>query len=176
MTATRKTARTTKATAPALLAAWNFPKRSDFFFDFPKAAEFTGPGLAACPKCRSTELYEGEINAKGFVTNEDKVGGCHHCGFHWDLRLLPKVPRANSAGVAASWSNPEVKAARTTKHGVTVKAGGKTTDHKSVAAAFRALNLPMAKHIQFRGKLKASGKEIFEHNGVMHAFRLVEND
>lgn len=77
--------------------------------------------------------------------------------------------------MAKSWTDTTVKAARMTKHGVTVKAGGKTTEHKSVAAAFKALGLPMPKHIAFRGKLKASGKEVFEHNGVMYGFRLVES-
>jgi hypothetical protein len=82
----------------------------------------------------------------------------------------------HSAGVARSWGDESVKAARLTKHSVTVKAGGKTTEHKSVASAFKALGLPMPKHIAFRGKLKVSGKEVFEHNGVMYGFRLIDND
>jgi hypothetical protein len=134
--ATRKTA----ATAPATpIAAFSFPKRSDFHFDFPRGTDF---GL-------SPLVF---------------------------TKPLGKPLRKQSAGVARSWGDASVKAARTTKHGVTVKAGGKTTEHKSVAAAFKALGLPMPKHIKFRGKLKASRKEVFEHNGVMHAFRLVESD
>lgn len=130
----RTTLRTTKKQA-ATLAAFRFPKRSDFHFDFPRGVDFGLPPL-----------------------------------------VLKTVKGKRSLGVATSWSNPEVKAARMTKHGVTVKAGGKTAEFKSAAAAFRALGLPMSKCIKFRGKLKASGKEVFEHNGVMHAFRLVEND
>jgi hypothetical protein len=133
MTAARKTARTTKATAP--VAAFRFPKRSDFHFDFPRGVDF---GLAPLVSARP-------------------LG-------------------ARSAGVAKSWTDASVKVARMTKHGVIVKAGGKTAEFKSTAAAFRAFGLPMSKCIAFRGKLKASGKEVFEHNGVMHAFRLVEND
>jgi hypothetical protein len=130
------TARTTlRATKKQTVAAFRFPKRSDFHFDFPRGVDFGLPPLVSA-----------------------------------------RPLGARSAGVAKSWTDASVKAARLTKHGVIVKAGGKTTEHKSAAAAFRAYGLPMSKCIAFRGKLKASGKEVFEHNGVMHAFRLVEND
>lgn len=132
MTTARTTLRATKK-QPAALAAFRFPKRSDFFFDFPRGTDF---GLAPLAT--------------------DRALGKH------------------SAGVAKSWNSEAVRAARLTKHGVTVKAGGKLTEHKSVAAAFKALSLPMPAHIKFRGKLKASGKEIFEHEGKMYAFTLAE--
>jgi hypothetical protein len=130
MTAARTTLRATKK-QPATLAAFRFPKRSDFHFDFPRGTDF---GLAPLVSARTL-------------------------GKH-------------SEGVAKSWNSESVRAARLTKHGVTVKARGKLTEHKSVAAAFRALFLPMPAHIKFRGALKASGKEVFEHEGTMYAFTL----
>lgn len=86
-----------------------------------------------------------------------------------------KPRTSNSAGVALSWVNPEVKAARLVRHSVKVRADGTTTEHKSVAAAFRALRLPMNVHIRFRLALKsaADGKAVFENGGKMYAFELV---
>lgn len=135
--------------------------------------EPVGPGLAACPRCGSEELYEGEV-IKGIVKNEDKVGGCHHCDFHWDLRLLPKQRAGNAAGVAVSWTDPKVMAARLTRNGVTVTFEGKTHEHKSVRDAFRHYRLPDSAHIRFRMRLKASGKEAFEHSGKLYMFKLVD--
>lgn len=131
----RTTLRATRKTATTPVAAFRFPKRSDFHFDFPRGVDF---GLAPL--------------------------------------VFAKARSAQGEGVSKSWADESVRAARMTKHGVTVKAGGKTAEFKSTAAAFRALRLPMSKCIAFRGKLKASGKEVFEHNRVMHAFRLLESD
>lgn len=38
-----------------------------------------------CPECGSTELYVGRINKLGFVADEDKVIGCHHCDWEYEV-------------------------------------------------------------------------------------------
>lgn len=80
---------------------------------------------------------------------------------------------SNSAGVAASWKNPEVVAARLTRDGVKVSVdGAKPTEHKSTRDAFRHYRLPDSKHIRFRMKLKAEGNQTFEHNGKKYVFTI----
>lgn len=64
------------------------------------------------------------------------------------------------AAIAASWADPDVKAARATKHHVSV-AG---TEYNSVHAAFTALGLPLNKVIKFRAELKANGKAEFDNH------------
>jgi hypothetical protein len=84
-----------------------------------------------------------------------------------------KPRTSNAAGIAASWLNPEVAAARLKRNGTEVTVDGVTTEYKSVAEAFRALTLPVEKHIRFRMRLKASGTEIFEHDGKQYHFKIV---
>ena len=85
---------------------------------------------------------------------------------------------SNSAGVAASWADPAVKAARTTRNGVTVtldaEDGTEVFEYKSTRAAFEAHDLPDGKHIRFRMKLKASKAEMFEHEGKKYFFKIVD--
>src|SRR5271165_4945220 len=86
-------------------------------------------------------------------------------------RTFEVKPRtSNAAGIAASWLNPEVAAARLTRNGTEVTVDGVTSEYKSVAEAFRALTLPVEKHIRFRMRLKASGTDIFEHDGKQYHF------
>jgi hypothetical protein len=59
-----------------------------------------------------------------------------------------------SAGVAASWTKPEVRAARRQRSAVEVDG----TIYPSVYKAFLALDLPVSVHIPFRGELKAKGE------------------
>ena len=84
----------------------------------------------------------------------------------------PANIQSNSASIAASWNDSGVKAARLTRNGVTVTVNGKTTDHKSVRAAFSDYSLPDSKHIRFRLKLKEAKTAIFEHNGIQYLFNL----
>lgn len=46
--------------------------------------------LTVCPECGSTELYTGRAKdiggGLGVVVDEETVGGCHHCDWHYDLR------------------------------------------------------------------------------------------
>jgi hypothetical protein len=79
---------------------------------------------------------------------------------------------SNAAGVAASWHDPEVRAARQKRDGVTVEVDGKKTSHKSTRDAFRHYRLPDSKHIRFRMRLKESRSEVFEHNGKKYKFTM----
>jgi hypothetical protein len=80
---------------------------------------------------------------------------------------------SNSAGVAASWADPEVVAARMQRDGVSVTVDGVTNDFKSTRAAFRHYRLPDSKHIRFRMKLKASREEVFEQNNIKYLFKIL---
>ena len=46
--------------------------------------------LTVCPKCGSTELYHGELDADGHVVRELEVGGCHSCDWTFDSGILRK--------------------------------------------------------------------------------------
>lgn len=87
-----------------------------------------------------------------------------------------KTPAARAAKTEAStsmkesWSDKEVRAARSLKQ--RVMADG--TEYRSVAEAFGALDLPMPKHVKFRMELKAAGRATFEHLSVKHKFSIVE--
>ncbi|MEX3930855.1 hypothetical protein AB4Y32_03380 [Paraburkholderia phymatum] len=130
-TITKKSAAKNIAVVEAALADFGpypFPKRSDFFFDFPRGVDFGVKGAAG-----------------------------------------------NPAGVAASWSDEKVRAARLQKNGVKVTFNGETREFRSVKEAFREFRLPIEKHIKFRGVLKASKKEAFTSaKGEVYMFTLVE--
>ena len=87
-------------------------------------------------------------------------------------KAAPTVTRSNASGVASSWADAEVAAARLTRDGVSVTVGSVTTTHKSTREAFRAYKLPDSKHIRFRLKLKTSRAEMFEHDGVKYYFTI----
>lgn len=80
---------------------------------------------------------------------------------------------SNSAGVAASWADPTVHAARLVRDGVSVTIGGNVTTFKSTRDAFRALRLMDSKHIRFRGILKAAGKATYTENGKDYHFAII---
>jgi hypothetical protein len=77
-----------------------------------------------------------------------------------------------SAAVQATWDDPKVRKARATHHKVKVA----NTIYRSVIDAFKQLGLPMGRAIGFRLKLKAEGKQTFEHNDKKFNFILVEPD
>lgn len=64
-----------------------------------------------------------------------------------------------SAAIAASWTDPHTRELRAAR--LHVKVG--STNYKSVREAFAALNLPMSRHIKFRGLLRDAGELVFEH-------------
>jgi len=111
-----------------------------------------------CPNCGAKE----DITPAG---EENTAAGerlfCHNCSteFHQNGKIYKARSTGGiSEGVKKSWANPEVAAARAKRDAVSVEGKG---EFKSVAAAFKALNLPMAKHIKFRMELKAKGAAKF---------------
>ena len=70
-----------------------------------------------------------------------------------------------SAGAIRSWENKSVAASRSARH--KVKVGGE--EYRSVMAAFKAIELPLAKHQKFRKELKEKGQMKFEG----HTFKIV---
>lgn len=132
----------------------------------------------ACPKCGATsDITCGHANKRGDIVNEHEAT-CHSCGHEFNyetgkaLRKQGKVADAagRAAAISASWADPAVAQARTTRHAVYVsnQAGG--AEYKSVLAAFEALGLPTGQHIRFRGQLKAAGKL----EGFGYKWKLVE--
>jgi hypothetical protein len=68
-----------------------------------------------------------------------------------------------SEGVKASWSNPEVKAARSERTNIFAgRAGQEMQYFRSVREAFRFFGLPDSKHIKFRMAFKAGTQDAFE--------------
>lgn len=86
------------------------------------------------------------------------------------VEAVTEEKRTAAEGIAASWKDPEVAAKRMTRH--TVICNGQ--EFKSVRQAFAAFGLNDKKHIAFRMKLKAAGKEIYRENGVHFQFALQE--
>ena len=133
-------------------------------------AAASGDWSHTCPGCGATQ----DITPAGLEgTAAESRNFCHSCSTEWfpetgKLYNAPKASPGRAAAIAASWANPEVAAARAARATVTVTGpltsfflpdGGAT--YSSVAAAFRALQLPMGKHIKFRGELKAAGVRMF---------------
>lgn len=83
-----------------------------------------------------------------------------------------KERKSNAEGIAASWNNPDVYAARLKRDGVLVEWNGKSGEFKSVRAAFAALGLPDSKHIRFRMKLKEAKVATFPWVGVDYVFKI----
>lgn len=86
---------------------------------------------------------------------------------------------SNSDGVAASWTDTEVRSSRLKRDGVTVECDGQNLGFfKSTYEAFRALRLPNNKHIRFRLKLKTAHREkgegaVFENGDKNYHFKIV---
>ena len=82
---------------------------------------------------------------------------------------------ASAATIAETWADERVRAARLTRNSVEVIKPdcGTTVHYASTAAAFKALGFPLRMSIRFRLRLKASGREVFEHCGRAYVFVLV---
>lgn len=61
-----------------------------------------------------------------------------------------EIAAKRAAGTSRTWDDPEVRAKRTARHGIEVDG----VYYKSVAEAYRVLELPMSKHIAHRIDLK----------------------
>ncbi|QJB22156.1 hypothetical protein XccvBFoX7_gp98c [Xanthomonas phage FoX7] len=82
--------------------------------------------------------------------------------------------RSNATGIALSWLDKDVYAARVTRNGVLVSVNGAPAqEFTSTKAAFEALDLPIVKHIRFRMKLKAEGHQAIEHGGNVYKFAII---
>lgn len=90
--------------------------------------------------------------------------------------LAPKVSKKaakapnRSAAIAASWRDPRTAQLRAQRHAVRVNGGW----FRSVPQAFRELQLPMGKHITFRGQLREAGQLTFTHEGRDFVFELAD--
>jgi hypothetical protein len=125
------------------------------------------------------KVKEAARMLEGAFRAEPPVAPADYSPWAWprgvDFGVPPAAEQAaHSRGVAASWNDEKVRAARMQRNGVKVMWNGQQPqEFKSVGAAFRALKLPVQKHIKFRALVKAQGKAYFEHKGVTYAFECV---
>ena len=124
-------------------------------------------GVTECPHCgvhlsNGVHTHNHEVNGKP-VPNDTHEHHCLACGgeFGREIRKARKNPNLGNS-IAASWNDPEVRAARSARHHVEVtdQQGGVHV-YRSVKQAFDALGLPLGQHIKFRGELKAAGELTF---------------
>lgn len=125
-----------------------------------------------CPSCGATEdqTYAGE---EGTAAEERNF--CHHCGTeYWretgEIYKAPAKSDTRSKAIAATWNDDQIAAARSARDNVAVDGHG---TFRSVAAAFKALGLPMSKHIKFRIEVKSNGTGIFKYGTDEYEFRIV---
>lgn len=119
-----------------------------------------------CPGCGATQ----DITPAGLEgTTAEARQFCHSCATEWfpdtgKVYTAPKASPARAASIAASWTRPDVAAARAARSSVTVTSPTHPVAlaYSSLGAAFRALSLPMGQHIKFRGQLKAAGTLAFK--------------
>lgn len=128
-----------------------------------------------CPNCHTTEdqTYAGEEGTPGEERNL-----CHHCGTeYWrdtgEIYKAPAKSDTRSKAIAATWCDTLVAAARSARDSVVVEGRG---TFRSVATAFKALGLPMSKHIKFRAEVKSNGTAIFKHDADEYEFRVVKQE
>lgn len=131
-----------------------------------------------CPHCGGDESSQTGNGPEG-TRKGDAENFCHECGGAYDRvtgaarKPYSEEPDAKrSAAIAASWQNPETAALRAAR--LAVKVNGEF--YKSVPQAFRALQLPMSKHIAFRGALREAGSLGFNWDGKFYRFELVTGE
>ena len=75
-----------------------------------------------CPECGSTELYVGR-NLQGFVVDEDKVIGCHHCDWEYEVPKPSMLTSlfSNMSGAVPVPPAPIEKKAETKSTGLTIE-------------------------------------------------------
>jgi hypothetical protein len=114
-------------------------------------------GISECPCC-------GVHLSNGYTTNDaQRVEGlpllnkheylCLGCGDEFGP-LIKGRSENRAAGVAASWTNPDIAAKRAQRSAVEVDGEA----FRSVRQAFAQLGLPMKEHINFRMLLKEHGQ------------------
>lgn len=83
-----------------------------------------------------------------------------------------KPTRTRAEGVSDSWKDPAVAEKRKQRHAVSVNG----VKYKSVTEAFKALDLPLNRHIAFRAKLKAEGVKTFEQGEGLPSYEFKIED
>lgn len=75
-----------------------------------------------CPQCGSTELYSGR-NVQGRVIDEDKVIGCHHCDWEYEVPKPSMLTSlfGNMSGAVPVPPAPIEKKAETKSTGLTIE-------------------------------------------------------
>ena len=75
-----------------------------------------------CPQCGSTELYSGR-NVQGIVIDEDKVIGCHHCDWEYEVPKPSMLTSlfGNMSGAVPVPPAPIEKKAETKSTGLTIE-------------------------------------------------------
>lgn len=75
-----------------------------------------------CPQCGSTELYSGR-NVQGMVIDEDKVIGCHHCDWEYEVPKPSMLTTlfGNMSGAVPVPPAPIEKKAETKSTGLTIE-------------------------------------------------------
>lgn len=75
-----------------------------------------------CPQCGSTELYSGR-NVQGIVIDEDKVIGCHHCDWEYEVPKPSMLTTlfGNMSGAVSVPPVPIEKKAETKSTGLTIE-------------------------------------------------------
>ena len=128
-----------------------------------------------CPSCGATDdqTYAGQEG-----TTAEERNFCHHCSTeYWrdtgEIYKAPAKSETRSKTIAATWENDQIAAARSARDNVVVD--GKGT-FRSVAAAFKALGLPMSQHIKFRIDVKANGSGTFKYGEDEYEFRVVKQE
>ena len=126
-----------------------------------------------CPSCGATEDSQTYAGEEGTTAEERNF--CHHCGTeYWretgEIYKAPAKSDTRSKAIAATWENDQIAAARSARDNVAVDGRG---TFRSVAAAFKALGLPMSKHIKFRIEVKSNGTGIFKYGTDEYEFRVV---
>jgi hypothetical protein len=134
-------------------------------FRFPKASDFTAIAVVSASEAEAeadtTEAFDAsEAEAEAKAEAEKPKAEKPKNG---DKKTL-------SEAIADTWKRPDVRAKRLTKDTVEVTVEGATVGFSSVWKAFESFGLPAEKHIRFRGKLKQSRAEVFEHDGVRYEF------
>lgn len=120
-------------------------------------------GVTHCPSCKIHLSNGVTTHGDDDIKHEEAQFSCMGCGHEFGKKLSV----ARSEAIAASWCREDVRIARSQRNGVKVTGGELVGEHtfRSVKAAFEQLNLPLSKHINFRGRLKAAGTlEEFGHH------------
>lgn len=115
--------------------------------------------ISYCPHCAGHSSSQTMAGKEGTIKG-DQYLLCHECGveYHVQTGALYKSRAASAdrgAGIAASWTDPAVREARSARYAVVVAGKGQ---FKSVAKAFSALGLPAKLIIKTRGELVSEGR------------------